>query len=351
MSAQLMLLVLLYFYVFARKVLSGFCFHVAFLLSFVYYLVALQLQYYTDFETGTYILLSRILVLFGIGVPSLLLLVLSQVKRDISLNFKIALYLVAVLISTVIVFIKDMANHNFLFSTDVQKAIPFVVDNSLGLFTHSLYLVGALLVPSAYILYLEHKKPKSLITTAFILGAIVVALSQIASHHIANGFWLNYVGAIFVALCWFLAVFHHLKQNQYVSPTEHTSQHLPQAPELPYVDKTVSKDTVSLAKAYIHQHYSHIKDINEIARNCNVSRSNLMKKFKEDTNQTVNHYLTAIRINASKQLLKSQSVTVTAFEVGFNNSNYFSTVFKKFTGQSPGQFQESTTLSQQKSNL
>ncbi|MER2490742.1 helix-turn-helix domain-containing protein [Catenovulum sediminis] len=46
------------------------------------------------------------------------------------------------------------------------------------------------------------------------------------------------------------------------------------------------------------------------------------------TRCSINQYLIDVRINKSKDLLITMSVTETAFEVGFNNSAYFSIVFK-----------------------
>lgn len=98
---------------------------------------------------------------------------------------------------------------------------------------------------------------------------------------------------------------------------------------------------VERTQSFINAHYSQECGIDEIAGQLHVSRSSLTKAFKRATGQTVNQYLTGIRIEQAKRLLLSKSVTETAFEVGFNNSNYFSTVFKKKTGVTPKQFQSS----------
>lgn len=49
---------------------------------------------------------------------------------------------------------------------------------------------------------------------------------------------------------------------------------------------------------------------------------------------TFGDYLTKVRIDKAKELLLSTPLNVTeiAFEVGFNNSNYFSSLFKKTVG-------------------
>ena len=101
---------------------------------------------------------------------------------------------------------------------------------------------------------------------------------------------------------------------------------------------------VERAKEYILVQYHNPISVNDIAESVGLSDSGLMSKFKKETGQTVNQYLVQVRINKAKKLLRFKSVTETAFEVGFNNSNYFGTVFKKQTGQTPGQFQQSENM-------
>ncbi|NRA43031.1 MAG: helix-turn-helix transcriptional regulator, partial [Pseudomonadales bacterium] len=90
---------------------------------------------------------------------------------------------------------------------------------------------------------------------------------------------------------------------------------------------------------YLTEHYQNDIDVDQLAEQFKVSRSYLMREFKQATSQTINQFLTAHRIDIAKKLLMDHSVTETAFAVGFNNSNYFSTVFKKMTGKTPREFQ------------
>lgn len=101
-----------------------------------------------------------------------------------------------------------------------------------------------------------------------------------------------------------------------------------------------NKTLVEKAQQFINKEFATINDVNEVAQHCSVSRSHLMRHFKDITGQTINQYLINVRIEAAKTLLLQMSVTETAFAVGFNNSNYFSTVFKKITRESPAKFTE-----------
>lgn len=100
---------------------------------------------------------------------------------------------------------------------------------------------------------------------------------------------------------------------------------------------------VDKTKTYILSHYHRDISLNDIADELGTSRSHLTKTFKNVTAQTINQYLIDVRINKSKGLLLTLSVTETAFEVGFNNSAYFSTVFKKQVGKTPKEYQQSIT--------
>ncbi|WP_246072590.1 helix-turn-helix domain-containing protein [Catenovulum sediminis] len=95
---------------------------------------------------------------------------------------------------------------------------------------------------------------------------------------------------------------------------------------------------IEQAKDYMLHHCQDNLDIDTIAKQVGLSKGHLMRIFKEHVGQTVNQYLAQIRIEKSKHLLKQLSVTETAFAAGFNNSNYFNTVFKKQVGCTPGQY-------------
>ena len=79
--------------------------------------------------------------------------------------------------------------------------------------------------------------------------------------------------------------------------------------------------------------------VSELAYELNMSRSNLHRKIKSVTGNSVSQYLRKVRLNKAMELLKEQDYTVSevAFAVGFGSVNYFSKCFKDHFGFPPGE--------------
>ena len=103
---------------------------------------------------------------------------------------------------------------------------------------------------------------------------------------------------------------------------------LPDIPKNNTIDKIIK---------YINRHYSENITIEQICKVFACSRSYICHTFKKETGQTFHEYLINIRVRSAKFLLlhSDLSISETAFSVGFNDSNYFSNIFKKYVGSSP----------------
>ncbi|MDR0866378.1 MAG: response regulator [Candidatus Symbiothrix sp.] len=77
--------------------------------------------------------------------------------------------------------------------------------------------------------------------------------------------------------------------------------------------------------------------INEFCQKLAMSRTSVYNKMKTLTDQAPNDFIRIIRLNKSKELLKSKIYTITEVSdrVGFSDPKYFSTSFKKQFGISP----------------
>lgn len=98
----------------------------------------------------------------------------------------------------------------------------------------------------------------------------------------------------------------------------------------------------NLAKA-LHfireQAYTDIS-VDEVARAAGLGRRTLERRFKEALGHGVDPYIRRARIQRAKTLLRESPLSIAEISerCGFNTVYYFSTVFKKETGCTPGTF-------------
>lgn len=92
----------------------------------------------------------------------------------------------------------------------------------------------------------------------------------------------------------------------------------------------------------IEDHYSDDLSLKSAAETHHLSVVYLGQIFKKETELSFNQYLNLVRIkNAQKQLLHSQqTINEIAENIGYNNTNYFSKMFKKLNGITPKEFRE-----------
>jgi AraC-like DNA-binding protein len=88
---------------------------------------------------------------------------------------------------------------------------------------------------------------------------------------------------------------------------------------------------------FIDQHIYEVIQLSELAEAANLSLSRFKMRFKKEVGTPPAQYLVRKKIEKSQQLLASgrYSVTDVAMKMGFSSSQYYATVFKRYTGQSP----------------
>lgn len=89
---------------------------------------------------------------------------------------------------------------------------------------------------------------------------------------------------------------------------------------------------------YIRDNYGEPITLSEVARFCAVSDAHLSRRFKQDTGVNFAEYLKVYRLNQAEKMLRRNphlSISEVAYACGFNDSNYFSGVFKRAYGVSP----------------
>lgn len=95
---------------------------------------------------------------------------------------------------------------------------------------------------------------------------------------------------------------------------------------------------------YLKKNYQYEINLQEIADSFYLSREYISRRFKQEFNETITDYLTRIRVEKAKELLKNQHLKIyeIAYQVGYQNEKYFSKVFKKLVGCTPNEYRSST---------
>lgn len=99
-------------------------------------------------------------------------------------------------------------------------------------------------------------------------------------------------------------------------------------------------EAAAIMESYIKAHYMEDINLELLASNLNYNLSYLGRAFATLTGKSPSKYLTMIRINKAKQLLKHNpelSVQEIGTLSGYPNPAYFSRIFKNITGYSPVQ--------------
>ncbi len=102
---------------------------------------------------------------------------------------------------------------------------------------------------------------------------------------------------------------------------------------------TKTNDTAALRKVmdYIHRHYMEKIELDRLAKEINLSKSSLCRKFKKQMNCTVFEYLINYRLSKAEILLLHTEDTITdiAYRCGFGSTSYFIEQFRSKTKSSP----------------
>jgi YesN/AraC family two-component response regulator len=101
-----------------------------------------------------------------------------------------------------------------------------------------------------------------------------------------------------------------------------------------------SQKLVGDIRAYLQTHYQYQTTRDEVAKQFGISPNHLSRLFQTHGNTTFSGYLTQVRIERAKHLLRSHDLKLDdiAARCGYNDTPYFCHVFKKVTRCTPKEY-------------
>lgn len=99
---------------------------------------------------------------------------------------------------------------------------------------------------------------------------------------------------------------------------------------------------IRLAKKYIHENYMSPITLEEVSEVAGFNPSYFSTLFKKETGSNFMEYLSKLRMDKARDLLKETGLSVSAIceEVGYLDLKYFTKSFKKATGLKPNEYRK-----------
>ena len=102
---------------------------------------------------------------------------------------------------------------------------------------------------------------------------------------------------------------------------------------------------ISLAEQYLKENYCDPNiSLISVANHVAMSAAYFSTVFSQTTGRSFISYLTALRVERAKELLRTTNMKLAdiALEIGYSEPNYFSHVFRKTTGMTPKEYRQKT---------
>jgi two-component system response regulator YesN len=104
-------------------------------------------------------------------------------------------------------------------------------------------------------------------------------------------------------------------------------------------------NSIQLAKKYITVQFSDPNlSLNEVAAQVSFSPNHFSAVFSAETGENFRDYLTRTRLEHAKKLLRTTRLKCSevGFQCGYNDSHYFSLIFRKNCGMPPQQYRDTS---------
>jgi len=103
---------------------------------------------------------------------------------------------------------------------------------------------------------------------------------------------------------------------------------------------TTGTDFINKANAIVLENVSNEQfGVSELADVMNMSRSNLLRKIKKDTQLSASQFIRQVRLQKGMEMVSQSSLTVSeiSYQVGFGSTSYFIKCFREYYGYPPGE--------------
>jgi DNA-binding response OmpR family regulator len=123
-------------------------------------------------------------------------------------------------------------------------------------------------------------------------------------------------------------LYAHFSQDVYIIPGKVTSNKMDQE----FLQKTID---------YIMQNIAdNMLSVEGLALTLNLSRSNVYRKIKALTGQTIVEFMRTIRLKHALKLMETKKYTIAeiAYQTGFTSPSYFTRSFREHFGKTPSEY-------------
>lgn len=102
----------------------------------------------------------------------------------------------------------------------------------------------------------------------------------------------------------------------------------------------IRSDFINKAETIIMKNISNEQfGVSELAEFMNMSRSNLLRKIKKDTQLSPSQFIRQVRLQKGMEMIQQNTLTVSeiSYQVGFGSTSYFIKCFREYYGYPPGE--------------
>ncbi len=104
--------------------------------------------------------------------------------------------------------------------------------------------------------------------------------------------------------------------------------------------KTEYSPLVRDAIVVMREEFAFLGGVEELAQRLGVTKSHLIRMFTADTGESPGKFLQSVKLDNAKLMLQNRdySIEMVADMAGYSGANYFCKVFRRATGESPGEY-------------